>query len=357
MSTKYKYHALADELRRQIESGKYPLGEKLPTESAMMDMYGLSRQTVRQALSRLEIEGIIQKRRGSGSVVCERPVSAARGNERKTIAVITTYINEYIFPDILRAIEEVLAENDYLTVLFATKNRVDNERKILSSILEQPVDGLIVEGTKTALPNPNIDMYNALEQRGVPVVFIHAAYPELHSAIKVVTDDKAGGMIAVEHLIANGHRNIAGIFKSDDIQGHLRYAGYIEAMREHGLPISDDNVLWYSTESKDTVCEQVGTLSSDCTAILCYNDEVAFRLLSSLNQSGIAVPDRISIMSFDNSSHSELTTPKISSCSQRKYQVGLLAAKKVIGLIGGIPQEPSILEWRVVEKESVRKLN
>ena len=357
MFTKYKYDKLANSLREQITEGALCPGDKLPTESELVAQFSVSRQTVRQALSLLKKDGFIETRQGSGSIIKNRFLNSDNDGASKTIAVITTYIGEYIFPDILRAIEEVLTENHYHIMVFATKNRVDNERRILSDVLEIPLAGLIVEGTKTALPNPNIDLYNKLERRGMPIVFIHASYPDLHSAVQVRADDKDGGISATEYLISNGHKRIAGIFKSDDLQGHLRYAGYTEAMLAHNLQIIDENVLWYTTESSKTISLLGIQVLAGCTAVVCYNDEVAIQLLNLLKQENVRVPDDMSVMSFDNSSFSEVSTPKISSCSQQKRQIGVLAAKKLINIINNLPQESSVLPWRVIEKESVISVN
>lgn len=78
------------------------------------------------------------------------------------IAVVATYISDYIFPSQLRAVDEVLSENKYTAVLSATRNRVCNERAILEEILKNPVDGILIEGTKSAMPNPNFDLYEKL---------------------------------------------------------------------------------------------------------------------------------------------------------------------------------------------------
>ena len=96
--------------------------------------------------------------------------------------------------------------------------------------------GLIVEGSKTALPNPNLDLYEKLDLAGIPVVFIHGSYGALPGAVCVSDDNFGGGYQLARHLIARGHTKIAGIFKSDDIQGHQRYLGYLTAMRDAGLP-------------------------------------------------------------------------------------------------------------------------
>ena len=61
----------------------------------------------------------------------------------------------------------------------ATNNRVDNERRIINELLQKPIDGLLVEGTKSALPNPNLDLYRKLRRHGIPVLFLNGYYRDL----------------------------------------------------------------------------------------------------------------------------------------------------------------------------------
>lgn len=61
------------------------------------------------------------------------------------------------------------------------------------------------------------------------MVFFNGYYPALEGCVSVTMDDRAGGLQAVEYLVARGHRKIGGIFKSDDMQGLGRYDGYTGA--------------------------------------------------------------------------------------------------------------------------------
>ncbi len=345
-----KYQALAEQLRTGIEGGAYPPGDKLPSENELVASSGLSRQTVRQALALLEQEGRIERRRGSGSVVLG---SAAHRAPTRFVAVITTYIGEYIFPELLRGMEEVLTQNGYTPTLSATHNRVDNERAILTNLVSRPLDGVIVEGTKTALPNPNIELYRRLERLGVPLVFINGYYPAYKPAVYVVADDRAGGRQAAQYLIGKGHRRIAGIFKSDDIQGHRRYAGYLEALNAAGLAVADDAVLWYTTETCEALLQSdLGRVLANATAVVCYNDEIAVRVLRAQTAAGRAVPGSLAVVGFDDSTFGDMVTPRITSFEQDKTAEGRLAAQKLLGLIRGAPQKPAVLPWALAEKES-----
>ena len=162
-----KYQAIADELRVHIQAGKYVNAQTLPTEFAIAEEYQVSRQTVRQALSVLAKEGLIEKRQGSGSHITRRETETAVPH--RSIAVVTTYISDYIFPSILREVENVLSDHNSAPLLFATQNQVSNERKVLNTLLDlTSLDGVLVEGTKTGLPNPNLDLYRRLIDRGSP---------------------------------------------------------------------------------------------------------------------------------------------------------------------------------------------
>ena len=103
-----KYQIVAEALRAGIRDGTYQ--KTLPTEQLLCARFQVSRQTVRQALSLLESERLIDRRQGSGSHIRERREPVFR--RRRSIAVVTTYISDYIFPSILREIESVCSEND-----------------------------------------------------------------------------------------------------------------------------------------------------------------------------------------------------------------------------------------------------
>lgn len=355
-----KYQEIAALLRRQIAAGEYPPGAQLPTEQALCQTFGVSRQTIRQSLACLVKEGLIERRQGSGSRVLDRSAVPEEPMPQRTIAVITTYISDYIFPSILREAEAVLSVNNCSPLLFATKNQVSNERRVLQSLLTLPnLDGALVEGTKTALPNPNLDLYRKLQDRGIPLVFMNGNYQELTGAVAVLDDNYGGGYQLVNYLAEKGHTRIAGIFKSDDIQGHQRYAGYAAALRDHGLPLEDDHLFWYSTETKgmlhvgSPISEELqNRVLRDCTAVVCYNDEIASYLLQSLQHSGIRVPADLAVVSFDNSRYSDLSAIRITSLSHGSQNVGRLAAETLIRLLSGQPCESQFAPWQLVEKES-----
>lgn len=355
----YKYIQLANDLRARIYLGKYSVTGRLPTEGELVDIYRVSRQTVRQALSLLEQEGLIEKRQGSGSYINDY-ARIARARTRR-VAVVTTYVSEYIFPGILRSMQDILQGNNCSVELFDTRNDVSRERSILETISSSNFDGILIEGTKTAIPNPNIDLYTKLKQKEVPMVFFNGKYPDFDCPF-VLDDNYRGGYMLVDYLYNLGHRKIAGIFKSDDIQGVERYRGFITAMKNHGLISSSPHIFWYYTESFNALfsSDYIKDSFYDTTAYVCYNDLVANKLIDYLLENGYSVPKNFSVVSFDNSYFSELGPVKITSLSHGDTDAGYHSASMLLDIIDKRSSVKALksefLPWKLIEKGSCKKL-
>lgn len=353
-----KYQAVAEDLRFHILHGKYAEDTTLPTEFEICNDYQVSRQTVRQALSLLVKEHLIEKRQGSGSHILRQHTSQPK--PMRSIAVVATYISDYIFPSVLREIETVLSVNNCTPSLFATQNQIANERKILQTLLSMQVDGILVEGTKSALPNPNLDLYQKLMDKGVPLVFFHGTYSQLPRAHFILDDNEGGGKMLTEYLIAKGHKHIAGIFKSDDIQGPNRFSGYIHALRDANILVDDRLIFWYNTENKNSLFSSDPDaplimrrdLLPECTAVVCYNDEIASLLISALQKKKKRIPEDIAVVSFDNSPYSQLSPVPITSLSHGSKNVGKQAAEKLLALMSGKSCQSELVPWELIERES-----
>ena len=232
--TSAKYEGIVRWIREQIEAEELQPGERIESEYQLCDRFGVSRQTVRHAIAVLEKEGMIEKRRGSGTYIKESGIIGVRRKKTMQIAVMTTFVQEYIFSGIIQEIENKMSRAGYGIQISITNNSVDKERFILKSILDKKrVDGIIAEPTKSGLPNPNLDLYRQIMEQGIPVIFINSYYPEL-KAPHVSLDDKIAGKMATKYLIQCGHREIAAIFKADDGQGHRRYV-VVQAILPFGL--------------------------------------------------------------------------------------------------------------------------
>jgi len=330
-----KYIMVKNEIKQWILEGKYPVGSKIPSESQIQEKYKVSRHTVRLAISELVNEGYLQKKQGAGTFVSNRFVNG-QTNATKTIGLITTYVSEYIFPSIIRGVESELSQEQYSLMLSSTHNNVQREKMSLETMLQQNVDGLIIEPTKSSYLNPNLNYYLQIVQNKIPLLMLHAKYEELDVPV-IAMDDVQAGKIATDYLIDLQHEDIAIIIKIDDQQGKKRLKGYINSLNENDLSFENEYLIPYDTESMEQIGEKVTELvqsNKAPTAFICYNDQVAVILIQKLLSLGKNVPDDFSVVSIDNSYlSSTLPSIRLTSVNHPKDEMGKMAAKMILKAI------------------------
>lgn len=335
-----KYHQLKEYLKELILSGKIASGEQLPSENTLVRQFNLSRHTVRQALGELENDGWIYREQGRGTFC------AFREKRKQTIAVLTTYISDYIFPNIIRGIEEVLSSAGYTLILANTGNNKDKEAQCMKNLMEKDIAGLIVEPTKSARENVNSNYFAELERRRVPYLMLHAVYPELDPAY-IIMDDEKGGYLATKYLLQIGHRVIAGIFKSDDLQGVRRQAGFAAALAEYNVDLEPGLVGNYETEQLFSYPYQftcsVLERNPRPTAIVCYNDQIAMQVLQAIRDRGLTVPEDISVVGYDDSSLATASEVKLTSIKHPKADMGRQAARFIIDMVEKRVEKPKLV--------------
>ncbi len=356
-----KYQKVIEWITENIDSGVLRPGERIPSENELCDRFDLSRQTIRHAIAQMAEDGLLESRRGSGTYVSD--IRAQEG-ERSVVAVVTTYVDDYIFPSTIRGIESALSDKGYSMQLSFTNNTVGKERQILKDLLSRnDVAGVIMEPVKSALPNPNTDLYLKLQDRKVKVLFINSFYPELDMP-HVSLDDSECAYRAVNALISAGHRDIGCVLKLDDGQGRERYRGYMKAISEAGISFSYDRVNWIDTidlkngrNSLKKAMERLG----GCSAVFCYNDQVAGMLMQVLMEDGMKLPRDLSVIGMDDSDMAKIGVAgiTISSIPHPKARLGEKAAQNMIRLIHSTGKNyNATYEFAedVILRESVRKI-
>lgn len=334
-----KYSVVKQSIKSKILSGTYTANQKIKSESELMKQFGVSRHTVRLAIGDLVTEGWLYKEQGSGTFCADKTENEKKiSSSTKDIAIITTYMSDYIFPSIIRGAEEVLSQNQYNVTLFSTNNNHETERGVLEKILSQSFDGVIIEPTKSAISNPNINYYLNLESKKIPYIMINSYYDELEP-LSVTMNDERGGFLQTEHLINFGHKNIVGFFKTDDAQGSKRMKGYLKAHRSYNIAIKPHNIVTYKSDEKETKPKEEfrKLLSSNDgerpTAIVCYNDELAIKLLDVVREMNLQVPEDLSIIGFDNSFLTEVSEVKLTTIEHPKSELGKASAKLISDLV------------------------
>ena len=359
--TQPRYMVVVDWVKEELGKGNLNPGDRLSSEHELSDKFSLSRQTIRHAISVLEKEGYVSRIQGSGTYISNNNITDKVN--RKNIAIITTYVDAYIFPQTIQRIERVLSDAGYTVQISFTNNRISREKSILEAIVEKDdIAGVIAEPTKSSLPNPNLKYYKQLMKKHVPVLFMNSFY-ELLDAPHVSMNDKLAGKLATKYVIEKGHKRIGGVFKLDDGQGARRYSGFLEAMNEADLKITGNDLLWFDTvdiENEENIRDLANRIRrrlSTRTALVMYNDEAAYKIINEFNKMGIRIPEDISIVGIDDTPLNVNGSVQISSVTYPTQEIADKTARNMLELIkDGRFNATYEFDVNLAERESVKTL-
>ena len=290
-----KYQRIAQELELNIRSGQFR--DRLPTEAQLCARYGCSRQTIRSALALLEHQGMILRRQGSGAYV-----SPAAGDSRRIVLLLPDR-EEYTAPAQLQEAREAARQAGFTLTCLETGDDPAREAEHLSRLLRRPPGGIVLQPITDVLGTGNGPLLAQIREARIPLVYLNGRY-DTHSPA-VVTEDAPGAGLLATHLAAAGHRSIAAILKWDESRGLARYRGLLEGAKGAGIAFRPENCLWYSQAERARLlagddamlhrfCREI---RGDCTAAVCFNDEIAYRLRRVLQARG----ESLRLVSFDNS--------------------------------------------------------
>ncbi len=366
-----KYLQVRDALIEQFRHHNYLPGQKLPTEHQLTTSLNVSRTTIRQALEMLEQDGIVEKKQGSGTFfIGHVQITPGSSTASGLIGIMNFFFMDYIYPEIIRGIEEITAAAGYSLVLANGRNSQAQELDSVYRLLDQGVKGLILEPSRNYQLDPEHPVYQLIESLAIPVVTTHWGI-EKPNFSSVSLDDTRAGYEATKYLLNHGHSNIAMVYKNDVQAGCDRYEGYRKALSEAGVEV----VPWWvqSFDNEEELMDiRQGYLTTQRliqasaeqaekkpTAIFYFNDHTAQQGYMALQEAQWNVPRDISVIGFDNYHASRVMYPPLTTFDHPKYQLGKWAATILIEKIeereASLPIK-MLFEPTIIERKSVRTL-
>jgi len=295
-------------VRAYIEENKFSSNTRIPSEHALSRRLSVSRETIRAALDCLAQEGLLRKVKGSGTYINkEQALSWEPGGSggRVKIGLILQGQDGDANSSLIEGIRSILSPDQVDLRAFLTDNKFANERRCLQAVVNQGFQGFIVDGVKASLLNPNLDCYQRIYQKRIPVIFYNNYYKNLNYP-RVVVNDLQCARELITQLIQAGHRHIAGIFVYDNYQSIEKFRGMVEALRQNGVEYQDDYIKWcISNEAHDA--RFTGSIDRflkglpRCTAIVCCNYMIYRLVRQVLDKQSRQVPKDCSLVCFDYS--------------------------------------------------------
>lgn len=348
------YAALAERLRARIHEEKTKPGSWFGTEVNIAAESGVSRMTARKAVQTLVDEGLLERRPGLGVFVRSESPSARRvrfvaGNLLWQPAVVVS-----------QALKERAEESRLHVSVFDGRGDVAAVVAELRSLPASGVAGAVV------MTRHNPDFYRVLSEFvavDFPFVVVGETLSEL-PAPSVAADNRTGGRLAAEALIAAGHRDLAFLGDRADMS-RLRTLGAIDACVKARIPpprdLTSDDARFGNWEPFIVPLLRDAIRAKERpTGFLCSCDAVARIALKTLREEGLDVPRDASLVGFDDDPISEWITPPLTTIRLDFREIGRCALKLLKRQIerhaaGGVANMPSptLCPVTLVQRESI----
>lgn len=272
--------------------------------------------------------------------------SSIKSGKSRVISVILPDIINPHFTIVFREIERFFSEVGITPFFMNTNENAEDELNAVRLSIGQNVDGVIICPTQITS-----DSIHLLEKSKIPYVLIGRHFDDTLPTNYVVCDDTSGAYLATRHLLSLGHRNIACVKVNDCISSSReRFAGYVRALEEAGIEFDACRVLDLALTdvNNSDVIRDFLRRSPSCTAILSFNDVLAYHIINVCMSLGLRIPQDISVMGFDNIS-SDYTFPiELSSVSVSKKNMANIASELLYGLISSDRQEQKEEKTQIV---------
>ena len=324
---------------RYIEEHRFSNDTKMLSENALRRLLGCSRDTVRMAYDRLEKEGLIERSRGSGTYF-KREAALTQDLSVGEAAGKIGLILQGRLPSpsdvMIEGMKCIFDPHNMDLHVYLTDNKFFNERKLLETVSFQGYSGLIVDGVKSSFLSPNMDLYQALYRRNIPVVFYNNYYRDLPYP-KVGVNNRRAAELLLKEVIRAGHSNIAGVFVYDNIQSIEKFHGMLDVLYRHRIEFTDDCVKWFSSDEvrrKSTVKKIRHFLRElpRTTAVVCCNYRIYLLVKEALAGMNRRIPEDCSVVCFDYIGD-DYETEGVTCTIHRGYDLGIHIAQQMMQMI------------------------
>jgi LacI family transcriptional regulator/LacI family repressor for deo operon, udp, cdd, tsx, nupC, and nupG len=258
-------------------------------------------------------------------------------NRSHMLGVIVHRIADPFYGEVLGGIQSVAHQFQYGMFVSASENDLERQAALIRGMFGQQADALIIGDSFLTS-----ERVNELEIR-LPTVFIHNRATEdlPHS---IYHDDVNGARALTRHLLDLGHSRIA--FGGNERGGLLhrqRRKGVVDELNQAGLGLPGEYDLIAPNgqmSSGALLAKQLLNLPERPTAIICFNDMQAIGVMQTLQQANVRIPEDISVAGFDDLPLAEFTYPALTTYCQPIWELGQMAARVALNLLGEEVNEP-----------------
>ena len=258
--------------------------------------------------------------------VYNRGAANLRQSSSKIIGIVVNDLTNGFFAELAVGVDMIVQSAGFVQFLAHSSEDVDRQTVVIASMREHGIAGLILCPARGTEPSD----LKPLADSGLPVVIAVRSIPGAKVS-SLLSDNYAGAMAAVRHLIVLGHRNIAFLGGFSDIQVFAeRTLGYRDAMIEAGIGVDEASIISSAPSRAGGVdaIHQLLTRRPDLpTAAVCFNDAVAFGVCDGLRAHRLEPGVDFSVVGFDDVIEARSAVPSLTTLSVNPQRMGQQAAQ------------------------------
>ena len=242
-------------------------------------------------------------------------------NTPRIIGIIVPDIVTHFYSSIISGINDVARKNGYSVIITCSYEEYEQEQHCVEDLVNMRVEGMLA-----CLSQETTDYahFLSLEDMDIPLVFFDRVC--LTNAIpSVVADNQESARVATSHLLESGSKRVAFLGGSDHLAiVRQRRDGYIEALKEHGLPVEEELVVCkkMTYEEGREGCRQLLSLPEPPDAILAMNDTLAFAAMKEIKKHHLRIPADIALIGYTDELHSNYVEPALTAVTHQTYKMG-----------------------------------
>ncbi|MBN1554745.1 MAG: substrate-binding domain-containing protein [Phycisphaerae bacterium] len=349
-----------EKLLQRILRGAYSVGQKIPTEPALVEDLGISRNTIREAVASLVHDGLLERRQGSGTYVIGNEPTSRRASFRKETVRMGIVLGPWddvqhpssFLLELMKGISEPIAEYPRLDVRYLTADpsyRNVGGVHFLDAATSGAIDVLVL--TLVELEDAEV----RLASEAIPLLFLGIECPWSRFPF-VQWDLSAGVRKLVDFLVRDGRSDIGMLL--DMPQGKSAAAflsGAVAAMARRGLP-PDVSRTVYTQRDESSIPQKVETLlRTGAKAIVCYDDDAAVRVIHHLLSKGLRVPRDVVVTGANDTLPAEsIDHPSLTTLRVPLMEIGKTVRNLVFqaAQTGRIPSQTLLFEPELIVRDS-----
>lgn len=270
------------------------------------------------------------------------------------IGVIINNLAQSYVADIVRGIEEIGKMYGYDILLCSSYSSKETQEKYLQLLNRKQAEGLFLVGNR--FEDEIIELAKGLDK---PSVYFTRDIKENMNHISVDCNSAVYEM--TNYLVKQGHEKIAYVsdFKDRTTVEEDKITGYLKAIEDNELEYSNVYVVGSNKHPKAyELGKTIVNETSNFTAVVCSNDEIAIGIMDSFIDNGISVPEDVSIVGFGNIREGKFVRPELTTIGEPYYDVGAVGMRMLIKMIKGDRAQQGLMElpFTLEKRKSVKNI-